>query len=207
MEDWEAKQNGVWSLGSTNPLSPWYDGPTGDQNLREGIPADGDNVNLKSFVVTLNSTPTPASGSLNSLTADSVGQLYCELDGGGVINAETIQGGSIADAFVETLGTSHGTITITGNITAGSAGSGVHVGCPMVIIGDVTGGSAVGAYGIDNSIEDDVTITGNLIYSAYEVPYIGKPPTYTPAASNYIQIGGTKFYEGVGRPEFREGNL
>ena len=99
-----------------------------------------------------------------------------------------------------------GPVTVVGNITGGSGNPGSSTGpngCygllnsstgSVSVTGTVSGGSGQGAAGIFNTSTGVVTITGNLINTATALAFMGnKPPTWTPAASNYFQSGSTYY--------------
>jgi len=90
-----------------------------------------------------------------------------------------------------------GTVTVNGDITGGTGQNttGMYVpGGTVTITGDVYGGTGNYAAGLSVVLTGAVTLSdSNLIDGSGGVAYSGKPPTWTPAATNYHQLsGGTK---------------
>ena len=133
-----------------------------------------------------------------------------------------ITGGSSSTGHGLRKTSSTGSVTVTGNITGGTAGVGffnvaaaaftvngnIAGGAgtdPLygqgiknsstgtgTITGNVSGGAGEGS-GILNDSTGSITIIGNLIFTATGSPLMGGYYTYTPAANQYIQIGGTNY--------------
>jgi hypothetical protein len=122
--------------------------------------------------------------------------LYKSSATGSVTITGNITGGSSGVGFFNLAAAA---FTVTGNITGGAAtdaayGQGIKNGSTGTgtITGTVSGGTGQGA-GIVNASTGAITITGNLIFSATGSPLMGGYYTFTPAASQYIQIGGTNY--------------
>jgi hypothetical protein len=130
------------------------------------------NVTAKSTTVTRNVVQfTAASPAVGFIVGDVTGATVSGITGavnntssGTLTITGNVTGGSAGNAF-GCNNASSGTLTITGNVTGGSGGSAV--GCnnastgTLTITGNATGGSGGTALGCQNASTGTVTITGN----------------------------------------------
>lgn len=159
----DAVTNTAISNGNWNNSSIW------DQNHE---PISGEDVNVSTYNVVINTTTIPASGTLNSLTAGTGG--YCSLAlntvGNTTINCTTLTAGSTA--LIQVSGTTSNTLTINSGtypngLVGGTGGSQAqalyHSSTGSVtIVGDCIGGSAGGSYGVRCDKAATITFNGNI---------------------------------------------
>ncbi len=116
---------------------------------------------------------------------------------GSVNISGSVTGGSGANA-VGSQNASTGSITIGSGVTGGSAAGAIGVYNATIgsinITGNVTGGSAVRTYGVFNNTTSIVTLNScNLINSSFVTAYVGYPPVWNLAATNYL-LWGTVYF-------------
>jgi len=150
----------------------------------------GNGALMDSAVLTVVGAPVP--GAVAAISSNYTVNVTGDVVGG-------------ATASVATIYNQLGTTNITGNVTGGSASGAFAVNSAgstgvVNVTGTVTGGThgqAPAIYAANSTAV--VTVTGNIIYGSVggvtgNVPaIIGGRLTWTPAASNYIQIGTTKY--------------
>lgn len=183
-----AAQNGNWSNPNT-----WNGGV---------VPGNGDIADLNGFIVAMDISTIPASGTLLSLISPAkAGQLTVALNtlGNCAINATTITAGTNTTGLINVSGAAPtATLTITGNVTGGSASS-AYGACntstgTITITGNVTGGSASRAAGAYNYSTGEIILNScNLINGTAAVAYMGKPPTWNINANNYLKWSNINF--------------
>lgn len=167
------------------------------------------------FTLTGGTLTTAAAGYgvyVNSATPVGACTLNCDIRAAGT-NSFGVRTGSAIAANISINGNVLG--TTSGSTTTGVYNNGTGT---VAISGDVSGGSTASALGVNNA-QGDVTIggnvtggTGNLSYGYYSigtgaptctlaatsrlingtggVAYAGKPPTWSPTATNYMNWGG-----------------
>jgi hypothetical protein len=177
------------------------------------VPNGGDDVQLGQYIVTLDVASIPATGTLNSITAnDYRGNIAIPIDsatfhGGCTINCTTV-GPPVTYSQgvirVSGVGPSDHLLTIVGNLTGC-----VHVGSVdgssavylaavtyLRVTGNVSGGTGICSYGINTNANGYITVDGDLsggsgqgaagIYCSY-YPNV----TITLAATTKITNGGS----------------
>lgn len=138
------------------------------------VPAAGDDVALASYAIVWDAgagTRIPAtSGTLTSITASGAGQITVAMNTIGTCSlyATTITCGTAAGIISTSGNGASATLTITGNITAGSASGayGVTTGSAtnftLAIVGNTTGGSAANCQALRIGNTCTVTQSGNV---------------------------------------------
>jgi hypothetical protein len=157
-------------------------GPWGDANMWSAgaVPVAGDDANLMSYTVVMDSNRIPASGILNSICAATTGQVTVAMNllGDSNINVWIIRAGTK---------TADGVISVTG----AAAGKMIHIGAGGSVA-TVLGGSSATAYGIYHGSTANFTLEANLTPGTAATAcalYINHAtPTYT-ITSNIIEGG------------------
>jgi hypothetical protein len=123
--------------------------------------------------------------------------LYSTATGLITVNGN-ITGGAIAASERGFDQEGAGTVAINGNVT-GSVGPGYYqnAAATCTITGNATGGTGTSSFGANilngtATLTGNGTTTGNIINGTGAVGWSGKPPTWSPAASNYHQIAAGK---------------
>ena len=104
---------------------------------------------------------------------------------------------------------STGTLNVTGNCTggAGTTSSAVHNTSTgsISITGNLIGGTGNGADGLANQKGTATLSSCNITSGTGSIGYSGRPPTWTPAVSNYIKWGTTYFATQKAATELKKG--
>ncbi len=128
----------------------------------------------------------------------------------------TLLGGSGSAAHAYRQGSAI-TINITGDIKGGTGSTcyGLSLYTNSIVVnhisGNLYGGSGGGSFGIYDSNATPATITlsndCNLIHGTGGVAYVGKPPTWTPAAGAYEDWGAFNYAKEVAAADLKTGVL
>lgn len=137
-----AKATGNWSAGST-----WDSDPA--------LPAAGDTVDCAGYTVTVDQNVTVV-----QLKSTAAG--YFSVTAARTITAAILSDTGHSGGGVVRCSHSTGTVTITGNVTAGpSRGVDLSAAGTLNITGTAAGGSAANAYAVYNSSTGIINFTGN----------------------------------------------
>jgi hypothetical protein len=137
-----AKATGNWSAGST-----WDSDPA--------LPAAGDTVNCAGYTVTVDQNVTVA-------TIKSTSTGYFSVTAARTITAAILSDTGHSGGAVVRCSHSTGTVTITGNVTAGPNVGLSHSGAGTInVTGNAQGGSGASAYAINNTSTGTINLTGN----------------------------------------------
>lgn len=127
------------------------------------------------------------------ITAGSSTCVTCSSGSGSNTFVGNITGGNAANVRGLYRATAAVAFTITGNVTGGSASGAAGLynssAGTVSITGDITAGSALNAYSINTSA-GTITVTGNIINNA-STHAVNGPIVYAPSATNYIQYPDT----------------
>lgn len=148
-----AKATGNWSAGST-----WNSDPA--------LPSAGDTVDCAGYVVTIDQNVTVA-------LIKSTGAGYFAVSAARTINAAILSDtGHSGNGVVRCTHTT-GTVTITGDVIAGSSLALSHSAAGTInVTGNVTGGtSASSPYGITNTGAGTINVTGDVAAGSGSNPY------------------------------------
>lgn len=177
-------------LQSNQSLSTatWYDAASGGSVTT--APGDGDVLDLNGFVLTMNQTRLPATGTLSEIkSSTNSGNIALALNtvGSSSIYCTTIRGTtstSLVGAITIT-GTTSNTLTIYGNLVGGTFANSYPVYYngtgPLIVNGDITAGSGSASYGLYNRTCLSITVNGNItgggttttnanVYGLYDYP-------------------------------------
>lgn len=125
----------------------------------------------------------------NGSTTSTYG-VYC--DNGGILN---ITGNlTVPNAGTYAANFYTGTVSISGNITAGASTCVINSYATVSLSGIITGGTESQAWGYWNNGGGDTTLsaTTRLVYGTKGAAYTGEAPAWSPASTSYA-----KFYVGA----------
>lgn len=207
MATWYARQT-----ANINAANVWNAAPDGSGAWLTWPPAASDVLLANNFTVTVNVSTTVAevrndntggatAGGSFTLANGAVlmGNVYSGTAGTRCVtltgtNSATIVGQIQSGATTAVDMTSSGTLTVTGNVTGGTAANarGINQATAagtITITGDVTGGTNSSAVGVNSAIAGTITLTGNSIGATA----IGLSNTVGGSASisGYVQASAT----------------
>ena len=204
---WYAYRNGNWLTLSSNAASPWYDSST--QTAANRIPQSGDAVHINGFTVVWDDAVTTTTFNTLDFGAGqvqvSVANIAKTLNVTGASTGGTNAGGSIqVTAAGHTL-----SLNFTGGFTAGS-GPGIvnHNAATVVTTGNITGGTAAGAYGYDggSTSSGSCTIAGTVKGGTNATAYGAYDNTSNQGPA--ITVTGSLDYTGTAIPvQVQAGNM
>lgn len=177
-------------LQSNQSLSTatWYDAASGGSTTT--APGDGDVLDLNGFVLTMNQTRLPATGTLSEIKSSTTsGNIALALNtvGSSSIYCTTIRG-TTATSLVGAItitGTTSNTLTIYGNLVGGTFANSYPIYYngtgPLIVNGNITAGSGGSSHGLYNRACLSITVNGNItgggttttsanVYGLYDYP-------------------------------------